>query len=77
MQFLADESEKDRTSKETSQRVPVVLYGRPLFASESGTEGGDETSFDEQAPGPSKGSGSRMQPEETKSRTSQVEVGSS
>ena len=53
-QFLVGLGEGDETTEETSQLVPVELYGYPLFASESGTEGRDEKCSDKQVPGPSK-----------------------
>ena len=39
--------------EESSQLIPVELYGRPAFVTESGTEGGDESCSDSHVPGPS------------------------
>ena len=52
--FLADQSEEEKTIKETSQVNPVALYGFNPFNTQSGTEGGDETNSEIQIPGTSK-----------------------
>ena len=53
VQFLVGQSEEDESMEETSQIVPVELYGHPPFVTESSTEGGDESCSESQVPGPS------------------------
>ena len=48
--------------EENSQIDPIALYGFQLFATESGTEGGDETNSDYQTAGLSKGSAFKSRP---------------
>ena len=53
VRFLAEESEDDGGTEQSSLAVPVALYGRHPFSHGSGTEGGDETGSDVQVPGTS------------------------
>ena len=53
VQFLAGQSEEEKTIEETSQVDPVALYGFNRFNAESETQGGDETNTEIQIPGTS------------------------
>ena len=64
VQLTLSRNEEEESTEEASRIIPVELYGYPPFATESGTEGGDETSCDKQTPGTSKGRTSKKQPEQ-------------
>ena len=52
--FLGGQSDEEKTADEVSQVNPVALYDFNPFHTESGTEGGDETSSEVLNPGTSK-----------------------
>ena len=68
--FLGGQSDEEKTADEVSQVNPVALYGFNPFHTDSGTEGGDDTSSEVLVPGTSKDLAPQTQP--TQSRFSDL-----
>ena len=64
--FLGGQSDEEKTADEVSQVNPVALYGFNPFHTESGTEGGDDTSSEALIPGTSKDLAPQTQPTQSK-----------